>query len=122
MGIRLLSWRMAWLRFITLTVLLLRIAAGSSWAMPMVTATLPASGHAVTVSAMPCHMTAAPVQADADSAHTATPAASVHCALCFSALSAPITVFGTALAHSHPRTTGPFASPWQPLPELRPPI
>ena len=120
---------MAWLRFLTLTVLLLRIAGGAAWAMPMVVSNESGNARAAVAVAMPCHM---PMAAQPDHDSTADPhptttqtgskTATSHCVLCFSAMTVSLTVHTGAFAHSRPQTMVPLGTPWQPLPELRPPI
>lgn len=114
------------LRSILFAALLLRIAAGSAWAMPLAIA-LP-DAHAPTAAATalpPCHgaqqATAPTVSHDAH-LPASTHAHGAHCALCFPATS---TVFTLPLAntrHSMPSAPMAQAFHWQRTPELRPPI
>ncbi len=117
---------MAFVRCFLLVCVLLRLAVGTAWAMPTPVAVgdLPSTQAAVT---LPCHMPTAaePVgddHAGGSQAHAGVHPASGHCSLCFSAATVPFAVHATALPHSMPATPAMADTPWQPLPELRPPI
>lgn len=115
------------LRWMLITVLLLRVAAGGAWAMPMA----PHSpGHTIakeTSALPPCHALAS----DATAATTSTPdthaptgthASGAHCALCFPATVSAFRLPLATIAHSMPSAPRALAFRWQRTPELRPPI
>ena len=110
---------MAFLRFLLFTLLVLRIAAGGAWAMPLQP---PLASPQETAVAMPCHSDAAnSISADIGLAgqHHAT---SAHCALCFPATSTAFTLPLASVVHSLPVAPTAQAFHWQRTPELRPPI
>lgn len=115
------------LRWTLITVLLLRVAAGSVWAMPTLAETPPKPGHHNSLS-LPCHTVAADTDASQGNAGAQThPGAQLqghgaHCALCFPAVAAPITVVLVPLGHARPLGSAPVGAPWMRAPELRPPI
>jgi hypothetical protein len=110
---------MALLRYLLFTLLVLRIAAGGAWAMPVQPA---AASPQETAMAMPCHGDAANSgSADiglADQHH----ATSAHCALCFPATSTAFTLPLASVVHSVPVAPTAQAFHRQRTPELRPPI
>lgn len=117
---------MAFLRWFLIACVLLRLAAGTAWAMDVQGAE-GAAEVADSAIVLPCHTAVTVTPASSDHATDQHPPAGMHpasghCFLCFSVATVHLTVQTVALPHSVPATPTPAATPWQPLPELRPPI
>jgi hypothetical protein len=115
---------MAFLRFVCITVLLLRIAAGGAWAMPVTALPGSTSDAEAVVVTMPCHMGAADVVTPqtAEKHVHGTHAGHAHCALCFPAFTTVINFPIADAIPSVPRASATAQFHWQRAPELRPPI
>lgn len=121
---------MPWIRSLLIAVLLLRVAAGSAWAMPMLAGTPPSQPeHSRTLAAPPCHAMAADITtAQSTAAHgphhrgVDAHGHGAHCVLCFPAVSSPVTLALAPARHTLPPGTNAKDVPWVRAPELRPPI